>query len=213
MPSVRSSNTQNSSGTNMTVNAPSGLTDGDTIVVGISIGDAPNDIASVPSGWAEFGFGKMDNGGQVFRAYWKVAASEGSSWTWTLNTANSAHAHAVAAQDADQTTPINASNAQNNSASNSIVATSVTTTIDNCLLIGFFAANSGNAIAPDGAMTEIQDNSNNARRLETAWEALGTQGATGTRTATTTGTPTNTGALIAIAPPAVSPASLLVCCL
>ena len=194
-PFVRSSNTQNASAGTLTVSKPSGVQDGDCLVVGIMGNDTPNDVSAAPSGWTDL-FGKMDNGAQWFRAYWKVASGEGASWAWTLSSPNSATAHCVAVQDADSS-PINASGAQNNTSQANIQAPSVTTTVDGALLIGFFAKNNGSAITPDGSMTEIQDATNNAQTIETAWQSLGAAGSTGT--ATSTNNATSTGALIAIA--------------
>ena len=71
-----------------TVTKPTGTADNDIM---FALLKTPNEAITPPSGWASFGspIADTDTGsGQKFTLYWRVAASEGTTyqWTWTTGT-------------------------------------------------------------------------------------------------------------------------------
>lgn len=66
----------------LTVTAPTGLTDGDLIVVVGYLETDTNSWASVGSGFTSAGT-FVNTGAFLMQVWWKIAASEGASWTWT----------------------------------------------------------------------------------------------------------------------------------
>lgn len=76
-----------STSTSVVVSKPSGTTDGHLIVVTIAAAFGQPQVTP-PPGWIQAGttFGQALQAG-VIHVYYKIASSEGSSWTWTLGTA------------------------------------------------------------------------------------------------------------------------------
>ena len=94
-------------GTSPTVNAPAGLQDGDLIIVAICTGTTAN-LDNVLAGWT--GLTEQDDGGldSSLIVLYKIASSEGASWTFTdvLDGSENVHACALAYSGVDQTTPL-----------------------------------------------------------------------------------------------------------
>lgn len=68
-------------GTSVTVSKPAGTADGDFLLAFVA--ETGTGTITPPAGWALIG--SVANGSNVtMAAYWKAAASEGASWTWTL---------------------------------------------------------------------------------------------------------------------------------
>lgn len=208
---VQASTTRSSATANATGDRPTGTVDGDLLIAFVLIATGTT-VSGVPSGW-----NLEDNTGNAAGCrvvtYTKIASSEPATWTWTLNTATNNAVHVLRIDGHDPTTYVNVDGGQaNDSASTSVVAPSVTTTKDNCLLIFAGGINANATQTAPGSMTEVTDalGGGSARALETAQQALGAAGATGTRTSTASASAVNVGYLIAIAPPpAASSASLL----
>lgn len=198
MASYRSSTTQANSGATLTVTKPSGVVDGDYILVGIHVNDVPNDIASVPSGWATI-VSKLDYGSEHLTIFGKSASGEGASWDWTMNNANSSHGIAIAIKEASIASPVDASGGQTNGSSTNLTAPSISPATSDALLVAFFAHHSSGDITMPGSMTEREDATVNTRRMGCATEALSSSGATGTRVATIASANINAGALVAVA--------------
>lgn len=86
--SYRSNSSQGqASGGALTVNAPSGLTNGDLIIVLGYLESDTNSWSSVGTGFTEATGAAIANTG-AFRqnVWWKIASGEGASWTWTPTT-------------------------------------------------------------------------------------------------------------------------------
>src|SRR5574343_1269622 len=76
----------NSTGTNATVNKPTGTVDGD-ILIAVTYREAG--AWTLPSGWAWVAAEQVNNDGDAWvRLAWKRAASEPSSWTFSMSTSN-----------------------------------------------------------------------------------------------------------------------------
>lgn len=179
----RASSTAKGLGTSITIGKPAGTADGDVIVVGMNYGILADPITP-PSGWSLL-YSSGDFGvSRIVRVYAKVASSEGASWTWTVTIATNWVIHATAHSDLSTDVP-NASGGQVNGSSTSVTAPSITTTKDNCDLVGFFGSNNGSAFTPASGMTERQDDTQGSNHnLELATQTLGSAGSTGTRVAT-----------------------------
>lgn len=78
--------TGTSTGTSIAVTKPSGVQDGDILIVGMYHDDAT--MSTVPDGWTEIASVEQTNTSPHFwlRKYWKRASSEGASWTWVIGT-------------------------------------------------------------------------------------------------------------------------------
>lgn len=129
--------------TDPVVTAPSGLTDDDLVVITITTtstdagGGSPTlNGFTVASGTP---FNQQDGGSSQFVLY-KVAASEGASWTFTgLFNATTTGSWAVAAYSGVNTmAPVNAVNHLANGITSTPTSGSVTCSVDNCMYIGLF---------------------------------------------------------------------------
>lgn len=93
---VGSSNVANglAQGTSAVVPRPPGVVNGDFLLAFISIGNVGAVVP--PAGWADIPLGTFTAPNLQCRAYWKVAAGEPVSWTWTFpNTSYVGIAHAT----------------------------------------------------------------------------------------------------------------------
>lgn len=142
--------------------------------------------------------------------FWRIATASDLletqyrfSWTSTV--------HAVGAiariSGHDATTPINIHSKNYDSVDNtSAIATGVTTTVADCLLLylshsGVSGGEAAVSYAPPGTMTEEWDtNTGASRSCCGAREVLGAAGDTGDRTATTSAARRNRNFLVAVAP-------------
>ncbi len=154
-----------------------------------------------PSGWGFLDSIEPPAGTSKYNklsVYWKVAtAGDVAASTFTFNVATSPTSYdsvglVIAHTVSGYTSPINAySKVYNEVASSSIVGSSLTTTVPNTRLIGFFAGGAGTATistmtAPAG-MTErgeVTASGGPYGNLMVADQQLSSSGAVGTRTAT-----------------------------
>lgn len=90
-------------GTSVTVSKPTGTSNGHLILVAIQRWG--NSTITPPAGWTLFWASAAEISAQ-FAVYYKVASSEGSSWTWTLASAEAWTVAAVTYSGVDQSTPI-----------------------------------------------------------------------------------------------------------
>jgi RHS repeat-associated protein len=188
--------------TSHTIAKPAGVVTNDVLVAGITMRGAPTITA--PSGWTLV---RSDaSGSTVTQAvYRKVAGgSEPASYTWTFGAPIDGVVGAIAAYSGvNTTTPIDVSGGQANASSTSVTAPSVTTTVTNTKLVGFFGtADDATFTAPSG-MTERTDILINSSQDGSASSADVTQasaGATGTKVATASKAAVNIGQLVALKP-------------
>lgn len=199
--------------TSATVNKPTGTQDGDLLLAFVSnYNGFGGDISVVPSGWTLLGTRtQWRQGGDFYaRVYYKIASGEPASWTWQASVATEFIIDVVAISGVDTTTPINQSS-QNTSASSTSTAagTSVTPTVDNCLVLTHIFARSvatSTALTQPTGYTEDYDvrSTNAAVRLAEAYLLQTTATATGALSwglgGTSAGTETSRVDIIAIAP-------------
>jgi signal peptidase len=158
-------------------------------------------VDAVPAGWQ-----LLLTEGEM-RIYYKTAgASEPSQYPWGLSQAQRWAGGITAYQGVDPTSPIDAFGSQTSSGT-SVTAPSITTTLDDALLVVIFARQSRSAISQPAGMAERWDvadtgpgSDNSGVASEAADEAGGTAGSTGQRSATSSGNRAGHGALIALSP-------------
>src|SRR4029077_2616965 len=123
--------------TTITIAKPAGVVTNDVLLAAISVRGIPT--ITPPSGWT---LARSDTNGTVMvqSVYWHLAGgSEPANYTFTFN---QPVASAVGAIDAysgvNTTTRVDVSGGQTNASSTSITAPSVTTTVANDMVVGFF---------------------------------------------------------------------------
>jgi hypothetical protein len=133
----------NASGGNLTIDKPAGTADGD-ILIAVCYREAGT--WTPPEGWASI---RDEAQGTTLwtQVFWKRASGEGSSYTFNLNT-TTWRTMAMAAFSGCQSSgdPVEVSNGAN-SASGYTTLASVTTTTDNCMLVGVTGNYSGSNLS------------------------------------------------------------------
>ena len=182
------------------VSMPSTRPDGELYVAQI-VTENGEAIDQVPSGWTEITDGQMVNNVRL-ASYWKIGSSEPSTYTW----ASDASCRWVGAihriSGINTSSPINDSGSGvGNSASPT--APSVTTNVDNCLILRVFAAKD-NAQAstywPTGTTAIFQEDSAGSVLTAAAYETQVTSGTTGSAAFSMTATKKWVATTIAVAP-------------
>lgn len=172
----------NGSGGTVTVNVPAGVANGDVMVAFIHASDVS---ATTPTGWTSL-ITTQPRSGEDFALYYRVAASEPASYTWTWG-AGSFVGSIVAWRGVSVGTPIDVTAAAGTAVTSgtTVVAPTRTTVTNNALLITATAIHPNTTFTPAGSMTERADTNNGtALTLTVDEELIPTAGATGTRTAT-----------------------------
>lgn len=212
---LRGSSSGNNAGgsTSLSIAMPTGVVQGDVMVMAVTARGTQATITP-PTGWTSLQ--KHATTGTIItqQMFWKQAgAGEAGPYVWTLSTSGKASGVILAYTNTAPSSPIDVSGGQANStASATITAPTVTTTVANDMLVGFFGeANSATYTAT--TMTTLQASSFSTGGTATtrtgtagADQLLGAAGATGTKTATTgTTSSVNIGQVVAIKPnPATS---------
>lgn len=188
-------------------NKPTGTANGDALFACVfTNGSGTNPtITTVPSGWTLLDTTTSSTNVRM-SVYWKIAASEPTTWSWGTSGNVAWIVQVTAVQNpGDAVTPTDVSGIQANASSANVVAPSVTTTLANGLMVGFFGTHITTTFTPDGSMTEVQDaQCSSLASLETAWEARASTGATGTRTAVAGSAAANIGWLGVVKGPSAS---------
>lgn len=201
--------------TTLSISAPSGLTNGDFMLWQVS---ASSDVSfTTPSGWTLIDTATLTGegaSGNKTAVYYRVAASEGSTFTFTFGSAFITASMGIIAWYSSVAATIlldaNA-NALNASNTTSHVAPSVTTTKPNAALHNFYSVSQSATGSPHSGMTERWDKSGSASAYCMTAIVSGT-GSTGTRTMTGANE-TSAAITVAIAedivdPPDAAPTSL-----
>jgi hypothetical protein len=137
-------------GTSLVVTKPSAVVDGDFMVVSI-IMPSTRTVSAVPSGWTLAPNLPFVSGGTntVLYVYTKVAASEGSSWTWTLDASTDALAVAIAYSGQNTATPLNVSGVPITTASATTIASpSITPSVDGCKIVAIYGVDTSVSLFP-----------------------------------------------------------------
>lgn len=203
----------------LTISKPTGTLDGHVMVAAIerTVGSGTPSISTL-SGWTLIGSVDPDSGISKGAAYYKVASSEGASYSWSLGGGSGASRSnaggIVTYSGADILAVLDAFDSQNNGDSSTATAPTVTAARAGELLLTLIFGGSNNnndrsATAPAG-MTERVDRRqtvgfvpNVSSHLSMHDEILASAGATGTRAATLSGNLHNSGMNVLILTPAV----------
>lgn len=179
--------------TSVSVSAPSGVVDGDLLVAFVAqyLGGTVASI-SAPAGWTEIGASdaaQTDNSGKVF---YKIASSEGVSYSFGCD--QLCIAHVVAFSGVDPTTPLNVALGltSNNLSSTSLDAPSLTPTAGvGAAVFGYstIIQSSDTSISTPPGLTKIAQSRETATGSGlvsemVAWKVYTSTSATGTQTAT-----------------------------
>lgn len=204
-PSIRgSANPATGTGTTATGTVPAGAVIGDIIGFALEV-----DVAVAVTKPAAFTLNRRTaTADQILETYLRVVdGSEVASYDWTF-ASNDFCCSMFLIKDAVGSTTPHKEAGQTNAGSTTVTAPSLTTTVDGCLLVGFFGGDistPGVTTYTSGMTAEITDISTaNWANLAIYTEAQATAGATGTRTATASVTQGNgsMGQLLAFAPAA-----------
>jgi hypothetical protein len=207
-PKVRSQSSNTTNGaSSLTINTPSGTSQGDLLLATISHQGGTSTNVTPPAGWTLVPGSDFSDGTNArIDAYYHFAgASEPSSYTFSLtNGASQTIAGGILdITGASQTSPFNAVGGHVNASSRWVTASSITTTVPNTLLVFAGAANVNASWSPPGLMSEEwQGTTNGAYNIsdETSIQALAASGATGARPALLSTTGRSVAELLAIAP-------------
>ena len=165
------------------VNAPAGVVAGDVLVSCLALNGGAVSSTGVPAGWLPIASVTSITNPHVFGYYKVAAASEPTSYTWTLMSAVANSAGIARYSGVNVSQPLDGT-ASSASGASSTTATlpGVATTVANARLIGCMAANSSAAtllITRPPGMTEAWNLA--GKRQELADEVLVVTGATGSR--------------------------------
>lgn len=208
-PSVRSIGaTRSYTGTNNTFAAPAGVVAGDLLLAFIGL-DSPQSLpwsSRIPAGWTMIVSDTVttDPFSSVYGLAYKVAGGSEPS-TYAFNMGGGGFGKIVAVQDVSATSPIDASNATNNASGTTFSVPSVTSTVADCLLVGFYGiTNSGSTytFTPPGGATEIIDEKAATQNacFGAYTRTLTSAGASGTDTVTVSAARAVWAGAVAIAP-------------
>lgn len=203
-----SSGNNGTTATSVVVNMPSGVTTGDLLIAQVTI--STNVTPNTPSGWT---LERSDvAAGNIVRSFIfsRVAdGTEGATQTFDAPGSGRWAAGILRISGADTTTPVDVDGAtvdNGNPASTNMVAPSVTTTVDNTLVLRFYALSDGrNSNSTPTGLTEAYDTASGFGAGVTcscAYVDQASAGASGTATSTTSAqTPEYTvSQTVAIAP-------------
>jgi len=148
--------------TNTTVNAPSGWTTGDVLVVALLVGGSSSTTITGPAGWTKMGSTSYTatDPWWVDVSLWLLPYDGGSSWTWT-HASRTSQAFAIRFTGVDTTTPQDVTATTGTSGSGNVPGGAVAPgyTIATAGAQGIIARGSwdGNAISPPAGWTEDHD--------------------------------------------------------
>jgi hypothetical protein len=210
------SGTTGGAATSFTIAMPTGVKQGDIMVAAITaVGGTGETLTS--TGWTSI---NRTNSGTALaqEVFWKYAgASEAGPYTFNLSASNKASGVILAYTNVASASPIDVSSGGiTTSGTTTITAPSVTTTVANDMLLGFFGhvgdytdtAVSFSSIEATAAST---GNGASSRTRTSGSDALlGAAGATGSKTETTATAGANIGQLVAIKPSTNATTSLTI---
>jgi hypothetical protein len=135
MPTYRDSlQSNNTFGTTITVTKPSGVVDGDFMILAL-VSQTSTAAAATPSGWTLQSISNDTPRDQRMTVFTKLAASEGASWVVTYDASVDALAVVVAYSSPDPTTPLNTKNVSVGASSTTQTTPSITPSVDNCKIV------------------------------------------------------------------------------
>jgi MSHA biogenesis protein MshQ len=190
---------------------PTGITTNDVMLLVLSASGATFTAITPPAGWVQINLTSGVAHSQAI--FYKIASATEAgpyTFTWTYTGAPGGNDRAIiymtAYRGVDTTTPIDAASGQYNTpASPSVVAPSISPTVANTQLVGFFgfSNNVGGGTLPasmGNAYSQTTGGGTGGSTVLSGDEALATTGATGIRTATFGSSAVGVGHLIALRP-------------
>lgn len=196
------------SATSVNQTPPTGVAEKDIMIAHV-IARGDSQTITTPSGWTIVSSTPTTDGSYtpdvIHALFWReAAADETSAYTFNVGSSNTLGVVIAVFRDCDLTTPINANDDQVNASSTTITAPTITTTVNNALLVFFNGSATTQATSPNGGLTECWEQSGGTNTVNSygATETFATAGATGTRTATYASARASTGLLLALAPTA-----------
>ena len=192
--------------TSLTINTPAS-SDGDLMIAGITVAGGTNTtIPTPPSGWTLIT--RTDNGTNVGLAtYYHVAtASEPSSYKWTFGSSAKASGGIIDYTGVNPSTPIDTTGTGGTGNSAAVTAPSVTTTLANDIVVGFFAtAANATFTKPTGTPTTTEEfdqriGTTSGPATEGIDFAVASAGVTGSKTATASSSGQWVAQMIALRP-------------
>lgn len=194
------------------ISVPGGTAEGNVMIAHVS--SRGNPTITAPGGWTLIG-NQVSGTVRTTSAYYRVAgATEPADYTWNLSAGERNAGSITTFQGVNTSNPINVFASQANAAATTVTAPSITTTVNDVMLIGLFSsARSDNATA-DTPLTDIATAANNSgagpngNGIGAGTQTFATAGATGTRTATA-GSAVNIGFLVALQPALNDPTKLV----
>ena len=198
---ISSTNARANPATSVLVNKPAGVLVTHLMIAEVVINGGAAPTITSPAGWTLLQRTNTTNLSQAI--YYKFATiAEPASYTWTFSSSQRAVAGIMAFRGVDIGSPINANAAQANASSRNVTAPSITTTVPNTMLLGFFAVSARTTFTAPGGMTERFDRQTGGTPVTACGDnaALAAAGATGTRVATAGVAGVNIGCLVALKP-------------
>jgi hypothetical protein len=191
------------SGLNLVINVPAGTADGDVMVAMVLTGTGTT--AATQASWTTL---DSQTTGPTARSFYRIASSEPASYTFTVVDAQTSTGAIVTYSGSHATTPINQHAAYNRlTSTTSISATTVTPSVDNCMIVFLGGAGAAASATPPSGYTERADISQGGITVEAAELLQTTAAATGTVTATASASTNTQGTVVAIAPPTAATGS------
>jgi len=182
-PVFEAGSTSTSAANSFSVNAPSGVTNGDLLVTVINFEKGSTEVINLLSGWTLLiRTNNTTNVGQAI--YYKVANNEPASYTWTITQGSKTCIGVARISNASSSNIL--TNASTGSGT-AVTAPTITTAVNNCLILAFYTNKSSGTYT--GVTTERWDDPNTASGIPSNMLATFEQvtaGATGDKTATAT---------------------------
>lgn len=199
------SNASSSAASSLAVSLPSGTVEGDVMVALVSL--RGNRTITAPSGWSSVLRTDNSSGSNIRQQLFvKVATgAEPASFTFSFSGSERCAVAVLSYRGVDSGAPVDAVGGQANTASSSsVTAPSITATVANARIVGFFAIANGNAtLTAPGGMTAVLTTAAttagpNGVAVLVADAAAGVAGATGGKTASASHSTQSVGQLIAL---------------
>lgn len=148
---------QSSANTNLVVNVPAGVQDGDFLVLFV-VADTDTATITLPAGWTEMpGSPQTRAGSLTGRCAYRIASSEPASYTVTFSGSSAGTGAVMAAYFDTVSLGLDTSSGNTFAASTTHTLTGISSAIDNEMLVCCFASDAGTSYTPPSGMTERAD--------------------------------------------------------
>jgi hypothetical protein len=165
-----------------TVSKPTGTADGDMLLASITWYDSSGSTITPPSGWTQLDRGDTVDAHTSGASFWKIASGEGASWTWTISGTPYTESQVIALIPSSGSAAVDQHTVGTQVTPETMSAPSVTTTLNDELLVCFFSGYSNIITGTPTGMTvgvSVFDSTNAGY-----YQAIASAGATGTKSTT-----------------------------